>query len=434
MQHPPPSSSPAAGQRPGPVAAAPPPEAVELDLARWLAGFALASGDEAALLQGFCARLLEAGLPLLRVSAGYAVFHPVLEGRGRRWHRDAPGVMEEETTRRREDASGLEGSPFSRLAEEAGSELRRTLGTTYAPGEFAMLDAFVRRGCTDYLGVSVGFGPGSTIGALRGLLVSFQTDRPGGCAEEEVALLRRLVPHFAHASKAMMTVEAGRMLVTTYLGRDPGRRVLEGTIRRGLAEPVRAVLWSSDLMGFTRIADSLPADAAMALLNDHAEAVVDAIGAAGGEVLKFIGDGILAIFPEEAAADPCARALDAAEAALAAVEAEGARRAAAGLTRSEGLHLALHCGEVLYGNIGGRERLDFTVIGPAVNELARIEGMCRTLDQRLVASAASAAAAGPATRRRLVSLGRYALRGVRRPQELFTLDPEALSGEGAAAP
>jgi adenylate cyclase len=139
-------------------------------------------------------------------------------------------------------------------------------------------------------------------------------------------------------------------------------------------------------------------------------------------VLKFMGDGILAIFPTHEVS-PCGRALDAAEAALDHIDRLNERRAGAGLPFT-GVHLALHVGEVLYGNIGSRERLDFTVVGPAVNEVSRIEAMCRNIDQRVVISSAFAEAAGD-QRRRLVSLGRYALRGVRRPEELFTLDPEA---------
>jgi adenylate cyclase len=139
-------------------------------------------------------------------------------------------------------------------------------------------------------------------------------------------------------------------------------------------------------------------------------------------VLKFIGDGILAMFPL-GEAHPCDRALDAAEAALRHVDELNDRRRVEGLPWTD-IHLALHVGEVLYGNIGSRDRLDFTVVGPAVNEVARIEAMCRSLEQRVVTSAAFVAAAGDA-RARLVSLGRYALRGVRRPEELFTVDPGA---------
>jgi adenylate cyclase len=258
---------------------------------------------------------------------------------------------------------------------------------------------------------------------VPGLVISYQTDREGGFEEAELGLLRRLTRSFALACKALASVHTGRWLLETYLGADPSRRVLDGAIVRGKAEPVEAVLWYSDLQGFTRIADTAPRDQVLELLNRYADCLVSTIGAHGGEVLKFIGDGILAMFPlgED---HPCGRALDAAEAALRNIDELNGRRRGEGLPWTD-VHLALHVGEVLYGNIGSRERLDFTVVGPAVNEVARIEAMCRSLDQRVVTSSAFAAAAAGDARSRLVSLGRYALRGVRRPEELFTIDPGA---------
>ena len=286
-----------------------------------------------------------------------------------------------------------------------------------------LVDRFVRDdGMTDYLAISVGYGPGSTLGVIPGLMISYQTDRRDGFDDAEAGLLRRLTRPFALAYKGIAGVHTGRSLLETYLGADPARRVLDGAIVRGKAEPVEAVLWYSDLQGFTRIADTAPRDQVLELLNRYADCLVSTIGAHGGEVLKFIGDGIHAMFPL-GENHPCGRALDAAEAALRNIDELNGRRRGEGLPWTD-VHLALHVGEVLYGNIGSRERLDFTVVGPAVNEVARIEAMCRSLDQRVVTSAAFATTAGD-SRARLVSLGRYALRGVRRPEELFTIDPGA---------
>jgi adenylate cyclase len=423
-----PATRAAPGEPADPVASLRPVERTELEIARWIAAFALRSDDLAALLDGFGEKLLAAGLPMLRIGIATNVAHPLIQGRGYNWRRGGTPVERADLTRaraRERDAGGMHRSPFFYLSVKSETVIRRTVGSTYVPGEFALLDEFVAQGCTDYIAFTVGFDPGTTLGMQAGLLISAQTDRCGGFAETEVALLRRLAMPLAHACKTMSAIEGGRVLLATYLGRDPARQVLEGRLEQGRAEPVQAVLWSSDLMGFTRIADTLPRDRLLDLLNSHADCVVGLITAHGGEVLKFIGDGILAIFPLAAAGpeDACTRALDAAEATLGAMTRLRAERQAAGLVHT-GLHLALHVGEVLYGNIGSRERLDFTVVGPAVNEVARIEAMCRSLDQRLVVSAAFAAAAGPA-RARLVSLGRYALRGVARPQDLFTLDADA---------
>jgi adenylate cyclase len=181
------------------------------------------------------------------------------------------------------------------------------------------------------------------------------------------------------------------------------------------------VVWYSDLVGFTRIADAHRSQVVLAMLNDYAEAQVDTIEAHGGHVLKFIGDGLLAIFPDGNESDACARALDAAAQARRRLDALNARRSAAGLPVSDA-HVALHIGELLYGNVGSPRRLDFTVLGAAVNEAARIEALCGSLDQRVIVSNAFAQAAGVDARPRLVSLGRYAMKGVARPQELYTLD------------
>jgi len=207
----------------------------------------------------------------------------------------------------------------------------------------------------------------------------------------------------------------------TYLGRDAGQRVLSGRIVRGIAERIDAVVWFSDLRGFTRITDTAP-EHVIPLLNDYADAIVSAIHEHGGDVLKLIGDGTLAIFTAEDRAHACSSALSAAIAARAGIAELNRRRAADGKPVTE-MYLGLHVGEVFYGNVGSRERLDFTVIGPAVNEASRIAAMCRSVDQPVLTSAAFADVEG--MRRRLVSVGRYALRGVAQPQELFTLDPDA---------
>ena len=207
----------------------------------------------------------------------------------------------------------------------------------------------------------------------------------------------------------------------TYLGRDAGRRVLAGRIVRGIAEQIDAVIWFSDLRGFTRITDTEP-EQVIPLLNEYADAIVSSIHENGGDVLKLIGDGTLAIFTAEDRMHACSAALAATIAARRRVAELKQRRAADGKPVTD-MYLGLHVGKVFYGNIGSRERLDFTVIGPAVNEASRIAAMCRSVDQPVLVSAAFARVGD--MKRRLVSVGRYALRGVSQPQELFTLDPQA---------
>jgi adenylate cyclase len=220
--------------------------------------------------------------------------------------------------------------------------------------------------------------------------------------------------------KSASLARVAETLVGTYLGRDAGRRVLAGRIARGIADRIEAVLWFSDLRSYTRISDSAAPEQIIPFLNDYADAIISAIHERGGDVLKLMGDGILAIFTAEDRGRACHAALAAACDARSAVTAVSRRREAQTLPTTD-MYLGLHVGEVFYGNIGSQERLDFTVVGPAVNEVSRISGMCRTLDQPVLVSSAFASAIGE-PKSLLVSVGRYALRGVGRPQDLYTLE------------
>jgi adenylate cyclase len=256
------------------------------------------------------------------------------------------------------------------------------------------------------------------MGGAPGLSTSWTTSTLIGFTEEDISLVEETLPAFALALKTKMGVETTRTLVTTYLGRDPAERILRGEIERGKVNTERKVIWFSDLTGFTRLADTLPREQLLELLNVYSDCLVGVVLQHGGEVLKFMGDGILAVF--DGADDACQRALEAAEAARSAIVELNRKRT--DLERpTTGFTLALHEGEVLYGNVGSRERLDFTVLGPAVNETSRIQAMSRSLDQPILVSASFARSSGE-HRKRLVSVGRYALRGVDEPQELFTLD------------
>ncbi|MSO65138.1 MAG: adenylate/guanylate cyclase domain-containing protein [Alphaproteobacteria bacterium] len=205
----------------------------------------------------------------------------------------------------------------------------------------------------------------------------------------------------------------------TDLGRDAGKRVLSGEILRSSVQRICAVLWYCDLQGLTRLSETLPQDDVISLLNEYFDCMVEPIHRRGGQVLKFMGDGLMAISTlAEGMTEPACRvALDTADDVTAQIGALNRTRAVAGKPVMD-FYIAMHFGEVLYGNIGSRDRLDFTVVGRAVNEVSRIEAMSRPFEQNILISAAFAAAA---CQQRLVSVGRYALRGVRRPQELFTL-------------
>ena len=388
---------------------------------RWITENALAGASEAALVEGLVSRLMDLGLALGRVTVGIDTLHPVVGGRGFIWRR---GVGVEPREFGRSDANvdvNWRKSPHYHLLQSGAPSLRRRiLPGDNNPREFPVLDDVAAAGMTDYMAYLTRFGETVTIGEMDCVYSSWATDRPEGFSDDDVAALDGLVPPLAAAIMHSTVAQIAETLVETYLGRDAGRRVLQGAIARGTADKIRAVLWFSDLKGFTRLVDSQPPKSIIPLLNDYADALVSAVHQQGGQVLKFIGDGLLATFETGDTVEDCRRALAATEDAFRRAAALKARRAADNLPTT-GFYLALHVGDVFYGNIGSAERLDFTVIGPAVNEVTRINGMCRALDQDIVLSSAFAEAAGPALDR-LVGLGRYALRGVARPQELFTLD------------
>lgn len=399
-------------------------ERAKREIGEWIVSATLAGTNEVGILAGVGERLSSAGVSLVRVSVATDLLDPMFDGRGVRWLRDQGGL--EETFERDDEGTivseNFPQSPFGFLLRSGQPTLRRRLDATYRRGEFQMLDKFQDQGVTDYLAFSVRVGETIRLGVGEGITASWTTDAPDGFPNTQVELLAGIMPALTLAFMLRTTHRDARTLLATYLGRHAAERVLAGNVVRGRAERIRAVVWFSDLVGFTRISDNANADQVLALLNDYAQAQVEAIEAHGGHVLKFMGDGILAIFPDNDTTIACTRALDAAARMRQRIAALNVRRAASDLPVTD-THLALHAGELLYGNLGGPRRLDFTVLGAAVNEAARIEALCASLDQTVIVSWAFAEAAGEA-RRRIVSLGRYAMKGIARPQELFTLDPD----------
>ena len=391
------------------------------EMTRWIVRAAVAGEGETQILAGVCERLNAAGLSLVRVHLACNLLDPMFDARGVRWLRQTGGV-EEAFPRDNQDwsAENWDRSPFRFLIESGERVFRRRLDATHRRGEFPLLDRFQSEGATDYVALLWRVGSGVLLGGGEGLAAAWSTDAPAGFTEAQVELLSRILPALTLVIMFRTNFRGARTLIATYLGSDAAERVLAGNIVRGRAEPIRAVVWHSDLVGYTRISDSECAATVLALLNDYAEVQVEQIEAHGGHVLKFIGDGILAIFPQEDTELACRRALDAAVGLRNRIAALNERRTAAGLPVTD-THVALHLGELLYGNLGSARRLDFTVLGPAVNEAARIEALCGSLEQSIIVSSAFAEAAG-AARSRLVSLGRYAMKGVGRAQELFTVD------------
>jgi adenylate cyclase len=393
-------------------------------LCAWIAEAGLNGATESTLLRGFCERAGANGGPLARAVAFIDTLHPLYEGRTFRWERENPDVTFTDYGRSTEGeaAERWRTSPWFRMLTDGESLLRRRIGPETA-AEFPILGELFEASLTEYVALLNRFDADGVIGEMDSFYSGWMTDRPEGFSDADVDAIRGLVPHLGLAIKAAALGRIAETLLETYLGRDAGRRVLSGRIERGVADRIKTVLWFSDLRDYTRISDNAGPEQIIPLLNDYADAVISAIHSHSGDVLKLIGDGVLAIFPAQDRARASGAALDAAKEARAAVAELNARRGAEGLPTTD-MYLGLHLGVVFYGNIGSKERLDFTVVGPAVNEVSRIAAMCRSVDQPVLISSAFVESFA-ADRRPFVSVGRYALRGVGKPQELFTLDPDA---------
>jgi adenylate cyclase len=401
----------------------------------WLIKSGLRGVAETELLQQFCERSVHAGLALSRATVVIDTLHPIYEGRAFRWRNDGveeSRLFEYGRTTEGEAAANWQRTPFYHLLTTGETELRRRIRAG-EPAEFRALDQMGAEGQTDYVAFVHRFSGAGTIGEMDCVYSQWTTRHHAGFRDRELEALRRLVPALALAVKCASLARIAGTLVEVYLGRGAGQRVLSGRILRGAAEQINAVLWFSDLKGFTTIADSVAPDQIIPLLNDYADVVVSAVHEGGGDVLKLIGDGVLAIFEAADPAEACRSTLHAAERLRCGLRALNERRAAAGDPVTSA-YLALHIGEVFFGNIGSEQRLDFTVVGPAVNEVSRIAAMCRSAERGMLVSSAFAAALPATERDRLVSVGRYALRGVGRAQELFTLDPALLAPPAALRP
>jgi adenylate cyclase len=392
-------------------------------IAEWVNAQGLVGAAENDLLNGFSERCRAAGRALDRALAIVDTLHPVYEGRAFRWRRGGnidQGVLEFGSTAAGEAAENWRRSSFFHLLETGQGDLRRRLGFG-DPTDFVGLGEFKAEGVTDYVAMVHRFDASSVIGRMDCFYSHWLSNDPEGFADTDLASLRRLVTGLALAIKSASLARIATTLAEVYLGQDAGRQVLSGRISRGVAERIGAVLWFSDLRDYTRISDRIAPDTIIPLLNDYSGAVISSVHAAGGHVLKLIGDGTLAIFRATNMEDACAAALRAEASLRESLNGLTERRAAAGEPVSQ-IYIGLHVGDVFYGNIGSEDRLDFTVVGPAVNEAGRIASMCRSADRDVLMSSAFVAAAPAERRADFVSVGRYALRGVDRAQELFTID------------
>ena len=349
----------------------------ELDkVVDWLTNGARSAKTSAALLEQTCERLVAAGVPLYRVGAFVTTPHPDLFGRAFIWRRGSEVVVNTADF-------DLPASPqFTQspliLVYRSLTEARFRMDGPDSR-RFPLFDDLRKEGVTDYIALPLLFMDDSVH------VASWTTKEPAGFSEEHLIALRRIIGPFARLGEIFAQRRIATTLLDTYVGNSAGERILAGQIRRGHTEAMQAAIWLSDLRGFTALSDRVPAETVVEILNRYFDCQVDSIKSRGGEILKYMGDGLLAVFPVgEHASKVCEGVLDAAREARANVDAmqfpigETVERFRFGV--------ALHVGRVLYGNIGGGNRLDFTCIGPAVNLAARLEKIASRLHRTVIAS------------------------------------------------
>lgn len=386
------------------------------DVRAWLASSARRIENTVELVDELCWRLVAAGVPLMRITVSLPTLHPQFLNNGYRWSR-ATGRCEEMLVGHGiRDSAMFLNSPMHRVFIH-GETVRRRLTGKRALLDFPILEELAREGITDYIALPVELSDG------RRFAITLATDRGGGFTREDFATLESLVGLLAPLLEIHVMRGITRNLLNAYLGAQTGQRVLAGEIERGRGETTRAVIWFCDLRGFTALAERLKEENVVAFLDAYFERVVRAVHGRDGEVLKFLGDGLIAIFPVpdiEFAANAARRACEAACRAIADVDALAGHSALAGEPVPR-LCVSLHVGNVFYGNIGAADRLDFTVIGPAVNLVARVDQLTKIVDRRILMTAEFAKVCG----QKLESLGRHSLRGVADSIELFGLMPDA---------
>ena len=375
----------------------------------WLENEAATASDIAALFASFCAMLQRMGIPLWRANLGLETLHPETSGNFLIWREGT--ITQGDAPRSGEQVTQAYVNSPTRYVDETGQIFRRRLDRPHA--DVPLMDELREQGASDYCMYPLRF-----LDEGRTAVCSIATRREGGFSEDELAKAGRAVALMSPMAERFVLREISHNLLNSYLGPTAGKRVYAGQIERGDSYTITAAIWCCDLRGFSALSETLSRIETVKLLNRWFDSIGCAVTENGGEILKFMGDGMLAVFPvDETPEDTCARALKAAEQALANHNELNTDMMAAGENIFLRFGLALHLGEVEFGNIGADDRLDFTVIGPAVNQASRLESLTKEIGRTVVFSDSFAAAVPE----RLVSLGRFHLRGMAEPYEVFGL-------------
>jgi adenylate cyclase len=387
-------------------------------LRRWMWGEARGYRTTRELFQELCRRLVALGIPIERSLLSVRTIHPQILATGYLWAAGRDVIAVDRGYDIFKDEAYL-NSPF-RLIHQGEEELRRRIIDPETPRDLPVVEDMRREGFTDYAAFAIHFTDGTRNA------ISFGTKARNGLSDEHLDFIREILPLFALLIEIQAERRVAAALLDTYVGHQAGERILKGEIRRGAGQPIQAVIWYGDLRGFTAMSDTRPTEEVIEALNSYFDCMASAIHRHGGQVLKFIGDGILAIFPLVDAAFRHYAARQALQAALEVKTGMIAINEAREARRLPALYygLGLHIGELVWGNIGAVDRLDFTAIGPSVNLTARLEELSASLRVPIVMSREFASAAEeylPAE-----SLGEHPLRGLSEPVEVFTVGAKGL--------
>lgn len=396
----------------------PDPEGVQA-LSDWMIETALQVSDYEFMFAEFCERLNGLGIPVDRVTMAMTTLHPLMEAVTLTWHRDTGASGLEYHAHRSNEGEDWKQSPLKALVDSGDFEVRHTLSHPGPWSGFPILRALEEEGFSDYLVFLSPFS-GKLDPLIRqdGMMTSWATKTSEGFTAEQIATLKRLIPRFALVAKLANRERLKVNIAYAYLSENAGERVLNGQIKLGDGQNIRAIIWFSDLRDSTPLAEKLSREDYLNLLNDYFDSLAGAVMEHGGEVLRFIGDAALAIFP---IGDDGYSETEARERALAATKTAEKKAAACNDRRASEdktpfrYGIALHAGEIMYGNIGVPSRVEFSVIGAAANEAARLEGLTKELQEIVLVSGEFAENHDHLWR----DLGAHPIKGSYRPMSVF---------------
>ncbi|PBB99260.1 MULTISPECIES: adenylate/guanylate cyclase domain-containing protein [unclassified Mesorhizobium] len=401
-------------------------------VADWLNQSVLAGNDLETLVKGFCERLAAAGLPLKRVHLSFSMLHPLYDALGFTWVRGRGLEIESFRNEPGAPSDRFLTSPYYHLLSNKLDHLRRRLDPSL-PSEFPVFDDLRLIGVTDYLAFVHSFNGN----ASQGMMGSWSTDSAAGFSDSMISALLRIQNHLAMATKMAVLTKLADNMMTTYLGGDAGRRVLDGQIKRGEGDTIRAALVMGDMRGSSRLAETSGREIYIDTLNQFFDAVAAPFNRKGGQIMSFIGDGFIAVYPCERHRSQseiaCQAALAAARSATARVTDLNLRRKEKGLIDIK-FGIGLHVGNVMFGNVGLTDRLTFSVFGSAVNEVQRLQVLTKKYPHSILASKDFASYCGASN---WLTLGSEELAGIK--QKLTVLSPDlsgalAVDEDGALEP